>query len=608
MAPEQAAGDPRSTTAPTSTRSAAWRYELLTGQPPFHGRQVHQIIAAQIAESPPPVATLRDGLPPGLASLVDRCLEKAVDHRPQSAAELLAGLDALATPSASPKAPSVTPPRRGFVIAAAAAGAVAILAMVFYGAAMRRAAGSAPADGSLAVIPFVNIGGDSAQDYLADGVSDELATAIGKLGGVRMTARSAAYRYRGHRDLDVRQTGKSLQARFLIQGSIQRAGDALRISAQLNDATTGDELWSDTYQRKSGDVFRTQDEITSAIALALAPHLPALGGSKRPARAHDGRTADAGAYDLFLHAEFLMRRRQVDAAIDAYKQAIARDSTLARAYAGLSHALELTPYYNATPPDSVRGAAIAAASRALALDSGLARAHMALGLAYMHAWQWRDARAAYERAIAADQNDLETRLQYGRFLYFTGDDGGALTQWRRAQTIDPFYAVTAAWIALLMRDQGNSAEALAQIRRALDYDSTAGVVRGLASQVLMRVGDPAEARAIARRLPVGPPWDGERAYTLGKLGDTADARAVVRSLEALPETKGFKYNALAMAYVGLGDTARALTALEHADAAHEAWPLFHRLSDALWTPLRQSARWAAVARRVGLDTMPHVLP
>ena len=478
--------------------------------------------------------------------------------------------------------------------------------MVFYGAAMRHAAGSAPADGSLAVIPFVNIGGDSAQDYLADGVSDELATAIGKLGGVRMTARSTTYRYRGHRDLDVRQTGKSLQARFLIQGSIQRAGDALRISAQLNDATTGDELWSDTYQRKSGDVFRTQDEITSAIALALAPHLPALGGSKRPARAHDGRTADAGAYDLFLHAEFLMRRRQVDAAIDAYKQAIARDSTLARAYAGLSHALELTPYYNATPPDSVRGRQSrrqVAHSRSTADWRGphgaRPRVHARMAVA-------RRTRGVRARDRGRPERPRDTAAVWP-FSLLHGRRRRRAPQWRRAQTIDPFYAVTAAWIALLMRDQGipprrwprSGVRSTMTRRRA----SCGTRVTGVDARRRPRPG------ARDRASSAGGTAVGRRARIhLGKLGDTADARAVVRSLEALPETKGFKYNALAMAYVGLGDTARALTALEHADAAHEAWPLFHRLSDALWTPLRQSARWAAVARRVGLDTMPHVLP
>jgi serine/threonine-protein kinase len=247
----------------------------------------------------------------------------------------------------------------------------------------------------------------------------------------------------------------------------------------------------------------------------------------------------------------------------------------------LSQALVMTPYFTGARADAVRPEVIATATRALSLDTSLARAYVALGVAYMHAWQWREARAAYERAVAADANDLETRLQFGRFLFYMGDDGGALAQWRRAQTVDPFYAVPAAWIALVSATQGNRAEAEAQVRRAVQYDSGSTAVKTVGGFARFYLGDTAGVRALMIGLAPVPPLGGELAYLLARIGDTSGARAVLRKLESPSTPAGFVATALALTYLGLADTSRALDA--------------------------RDARWEALVRRVGLDSVQGAL-
>jgi len=605
MSPEQAIGDPSVDHRADIYAFGCLAYELLSGHPPFHGRDAHRVIAAHIAEQPASLSTHRPDISRGLVSLIDGCLEKDASRRPQSARDILGTLDGASTAAATVTTHVL--PRRGPAFWMAVGSVIAAIGVGSYLATRRVPELSPDAASSLAVIPFVNIAGDSTQDYLADGVSDELATAIGKVSGLHVTARSAAYRYRGRRDLDVRDVGRALQARFLVQGTLRRAGDALRISAQLSDASSGHEIWSQTFDRTTGDVFRTQDEITAAIAKALEAKLSSSLAARTTVNTRSPGTANTDAYEHYLRGEFSMRRRQVPAAIVEYRAAIASDSGFGRAYAGLSQALVLAPYFTGVRADAVRGEVIAMATRALSLDTSLARAHMALGVAYMHAWQWREARAAYERAVAADANDLETRVQFGRFMFFMGDDSAALAQWHRAQTIDPFYAVPAAWIALLSAAQGNRAEAKAQVRRAVQYDSGSATIKTLGGFALFYLGDTAGAHALAIGVTPVPPLGGERGYLLARVGDTSGARAVLRKLESPSTPAGFRGTAVGLTYLGLADTSRALEAFERATKDHEPWPTFRRVSDPIFDPIRGSARWEALVRRVGLDSVPRSL-
>ena len=599
MSPEQAAGDPRTDHRADIYAFGCLAYELLTGHPPFRREAAHEIITAHMIETPASVLTLRAETPAPLAHLIERCLEKSPDRRPQSARELLDALDAAVTPSSGAGAASGARSRRTLAAGIIVGLVIITVALVF---SRRPTAAVSAVEPVLAVIPFVNVGGDSTQDYLADGVSDELATEIGRVPRLHLAARSASYRFRGRRDLDVRELGKSLQVQYVVQGTVRRIGEQLRISAQLSDAQTGRELWSQNFDRTTQDVFRTQDDIARAVTSALVARLATSTPVATP-RAVRG-TSDAEAYDLYLRGEFFLRGRQVLVAADMFRKAIARDPNFARAYAGLSQTLALMPYFAAAPVDSIAPELFAAAHAALSRDSTLAEAHMAIAMANMHAAHWAESQAAFERAVAADPNDVQTHFQFGRFYFYRGDDAKALAEWNRAKEIDPFSALAAAWTAGLLAEQGRVPEAIAEIRRALDYDSVTSVVKNNAIQTYLAAKDAPKMLAFANQLPKFPPWTGMRAYVLGITGDRAAVIKIIHALET-PQPRAWLADcSLSLAYLSIGDTAQSLTALERSTDRHEICQNFLRVSNPIYDPLRRSPRWAAVLRRVGLADVP----
>jgi serine/threonine-protein kinase len=598
MAPEQAAGDPSVDHRADIYAFGCVAYELLTGRQPFRGASLAELMAAQLTATAEPLRLLRPGTPPALAALVERCLEKKPEHRPQRARELLDALDAVTTPSGV-RAPIMAPSWRTLVAAGLALAAVGVL-VALYALRWRGHATAAATDPTVAVIPFVNVGGDSTQDYLADGVSDELATAIGRIASVHMAARSAAYRFRGRRDVDVRELGRALQVNFVVQGTLRRLGDQLRISAQVSEASTGRELWSDTFDRTTKDVFRTQDEMSRAIAKALAGR---LGGAEPIAGARVTKnqgTMDADAYDLYLRGEFFLRRRQVTQASDLFQQAIARDAKFARAYAGLSHALALAPYYASMPAPIVRDRILHAAQQALTLDSTLAEAHTSIAMAHMNAWEWDAARDEFERAVASDPSDVEGHFQFGRLWFHTGEDARAMAEWERALQVDPYYALAWSWQSPVLLTQGKPREALVASARAIQYDSTAAVITKWAAYTALSVGDRERVRTLSDRMPDMLPWPGDRAVVRAAIGDSVPARQTIQRLQSARPMPWFGYTVLAMAHLAVGENDRALDALTRATDAHEMWPTFLRVGDPIFDPVRHTPQWAQLVRRVGL--------
>jgi eukaryotic-like serine/threonine-protein kinase len=605
MAPEQAAGDPSVDHRADIYAFGCVAYELLSGLQPFRGASPAELMAAQLTATAEPLRSLRPETPPALAALVERCLEKKPEHRPQKARELLDALESVTTPSGV-RAPIIVPSWRTLAAAGLALAAVAVIVSL-YAWRGRGNSASVTTEPTVAVIPFVNVGGDSTQDYLADGVSDELATAIGRIPSVHMAARSAAYRFRGRRDVDVRELGRALQVNFVVQGTLRRLGDQLRISAQVSEASSGRELWSDSFDRTTKDVFRTQDEMSRAIANALAGRvrstvpLADVGVTK-----HQG-TTDAEAYDLYLRGEFFLRRRQVKDASAMFEQAIAQDARFARAYAGLSHTLALAPYYAAMPAPDVHARILRAAQQALSLDSTLAEAHTSIALAHMNAWEWDAAREEFERAVAADPSDVEAHFQFGRLWFHTGEDGRAMAEWERALQIDPYYALAWSWRSPVLLARGDRREATLATERAIQYDSTAAVIKKWAVYTAMAVGDKERVRTLSDRLPDVLPWLGDRAVARAAIGDSAPARQTIQKLRSARPMPWFGYTVLAMAYLAVGENAQALDALKHATDAHELWSTFLRVQDPIFDPVRHTPQWAALTRTVGLSNAPGAL-
>jgi serine/threonine protein kinase/tetratricopeptide (TPR) repeat protein len=586
MAPEQISGEDQDHRTDIYAFGCL-AYELIAGRPPFTETSARELFAAHITRDPTPLSTLRRDCPSAISDIVMHCLQKDPGRRPQSARELLSAMDAahIARPSNALRGALRSPAMWPVV------GAIVLALVIFLALANQT---SSDIDRSVAVLPLTNIGGDSAQEYLADGMTDELATALGKM-RVRVASRSLAGRYRGQRDLDVREVGRSLAVSHVLQGSVRRVGDKLRVNAVLTNATDGIEVWSDSYDRNAEDVFAVQDEITRGVAGALG----AAGRGDTEVRG----TRDVEAYDKYLRGQFLLRRRGpgVRQAARLFEEAIARDGNFARAHAALAAALQLFPYFAATSAADVHAKATAAARRALELDSTLAEAHTALGLAYMHALDWTRALESMKRAVELDPTDASAHHQYGRVLLYTGQADTADAEFRRAKSIDPFSALYSSWVALTMSLRGDQAGAEEEIRRAIEIDSLNPVGLQVASRVYMYTNRQNDARRAAMRLPELMPWNAVAAYVYARIGDRERALRVRRSIEQTSPPPWFAQTASAYVSLGLGDTARALTALEKATELGEIWPSFWPLSDPMFDEVRNSPRFAELERRVGLS-------
>jgi TolB-like protein/Tfp pilus assembly protein PilF/tRNA A-37 threonylcarbamoyl transferase component Bud32 len=608
MAPEQAAGDPEVDQRADLYALGVVGYEMLAGRPPFTGTTPQQILAAQITMQPEPLGKHRS-LPAPLADLVMRLLAKSPGDRPQTAEQLLPVLDAATTPSGTAVAHSAPMERaraRGPArkVAAGLLAAVAVAAAVYAGARHRSpGAAGAPVAGaarSVAVLPFTNLSRDTANEYFSDGISEEILNAVGQLPGVLVPARSSAFAFKGQ-SLPVREVARRLQVAHVLEGSVQREGNRVRITAQLVDASTGFQRWSGKYDRDATDIFAVEDEISRAIATALQVQL-AGGGA---AGASAGETTNPEAHDLYLLGLHYMNQRSTDrelaTAADYFARAVARDPAYARAYAGRASALLLLPEYAAAFDTTLLPAGRAAVEKALALDSTLAPAHLALGyLLKSYEWNWRAAEREYRIAIA----------------------------------LEPNLATAHQWLAELLIDQRRLPEARSEVDTALTLDPAAPLQRLVEGQYDETAGLlDAAAAAYRRAAELNPAFlpayieGGQLAAQMGRyddardqfrraaalLGDTtlafvrlldgaqrpADRTAAIRNAEQQLASGRMPIVVVARFFAMLDERDRAIGLLQRAVAQHAPfttylcrWVEFRRLEG--------DPRYRAILKQVGL--------
>ena len=595
MAPEQAVGD----AVDHRTDLYAWgvlAYELLSGAHPFGRHTTPQaLITAHLTERPAGFKST-DGIPSGLAALVLRCLEKDPGRRPESAAELLAALDQVTTSGSGPTA--AAPRRHGLAIAAAL-----LLAGGLGGWLLLKPDAAPPADAqkSLAVLPFESVGGDTTNAYFAEGIGEELTTALAQLPGLRVAGRSSAMRFKG-KGASAQEVGTALGVSSVLDGTVRRAGGRVRITAQLTSAKDGLVIWTDGYERESKDVFALQDEISRAIVTALQVRLAA--GPARPAAATG--TTNLEAYDLYLRALSLYRRRGAGLrqAEGLLEEARTKDPGFARAHALLATVLVTQPYHLPVHIGDMLSRAKAAAERAIALDPNLSEGHQALGMTYANALDWEPALREIRQAIALDPTSSEAEYRLGFILYTAGRLEEAIPAFQRAKQYDPLYLLPAAYLGNSLTVMGQLDAGIAESRRAVELDTTVVTGLSLLTSSYYTAGRTAEALATAERLmrmQPSPVLLASAAFALARSGSPAVTRAQVARLEAMPADAPRRNATLAYLYLGRGDTANALSAMERA-AAGDGDLLFTvaPFSEA-YDAVRASPRFAAVLRRYNLD-------
>jgi serine/threonine-protein kinase len=603
MAPEQVAGDQVDHRADIYAWGVvAW--ELLAGRHPFAERTSRQaMLTAHLTEPPPSLQDFATAVSPSVTALVMSSLQKDPDRRPQSAIELLSALEGVLTPSGPVQRPARSSRRIAVVFVAlslVAAGALVVLR--FIGNGSRTPAGPTDLSPSVAVLPFENIGGDTAQEYFTDGMTDELATALGRVPGLRVAARSAAYRYKGSRNIDVRRVGSELGVRYLLLGSVRRSGQQVRVSAQLTGSSDAVEIWSDSYNHSVDDVLALQDTLTAAITSALANRLGAV-GSVTPGSAVSRGTTSNEAYDLYLKGNYYLNRRRpgLEGAARSFEAAIVADSNFGRAYAGLATTLALLSYFGDTKMENRVERITANANRALAVDSTLAEAHVALGILFGAINEFDRSETELRRAIALEPNNASAHFQLGRTLIYYGRLQEATDAFERAKSLEPYHATIACWLGFALARPPTVDRAIAEATRGWELDSLAAVVQNFTATTAIETGRTAEAVRIARAIPTNGFNSGTFAWILS-MADSLDlAREVMRTIESRGSTAWRDHLNRSMAALALGDTSRALDALEAGLERREpiaSWvPLWVRLYD----PVRSTARFRALLRRVGLD-------
>jgi serine/threonine-protein kinase len=622
MSPEQAAGSHTLDARSDQYALGATAYEMLTGEPPHTGPTTAAILARLMTETPRDIRATRRAVPRGVDEAILRALEKTpADRFPDCRAfadAMAAGLRDTGVKEDVARErtiPTRAAPNRRWVLPAMG---LALVAVVSVGAGLMWSASDEPSaaavgdnERSLVVLPFTSVGGDTANSYFAAGIADELTSALMQIPGLRLAGRASAARVK-EQGGGAREIGEALNVAAVLDGSVRRSGDRIRVSAELTSA--GDErvIWSQTYERSLADVFAVQDEITREIVAALQLRLVAAGGAG--GMSARGGTTNLEAYDLYLRALPLYKGRG-SGLLEAERylvEAVSRDPGYARAHAMLASTLLAQPYFVPVSARDVAERGRAAALRAIALDDSLADGHQALAHAHAEANEWVVARREYERAIALDPQFVEAHYRMGEMLYRMGLPRESLGHLEAANRLDPLYTQNNAYLSLTLAMLGRFEEAIAVAQRALALDPEHIQVNQWYSHVLELAGRRQETAAQARRLLSLPDLSlariGSSAGILGRAGARDEARALLRRIEALPAGTQERELALVYARLGLDDLEGAMTALEAAVLSDPHRVTAYGMHNMAYDPLRADPRFAAVLRQLDLDVERLTLP
>jgi TolB-like protein len=347
---------------------------------------------------------------------------------------------------------------------------------------------------SVAVLPFANLTGDPGKDYLGDGMAEELICTLSRGSDLRVPARTSAFAYKG-RDMDVRQIGRDLGVEAVLEGSVRAAGERIRVTAQLIDASNGFHLWSQNFDRRFDDLFELQDEIAAAIAERLRAHLEPVSRS----------TEDLEAYDLYLQAVELSERSDVasvTAAMELLRQVIARDSGFARAHVRIARCLGSLNLFNAAPLDW-HEQAVTHLRRAIALDPLLPEAHVNLASEHLRHRRWTDARESLAVALALDEADSDAHFVKSGMLLTLGYQQAALREALRTVELAPRAGIPAQLLGLLALHNGDVETGSRQLARLAELGSeSVNVLAILAFAVAVAEGRWLDAAPlIARTMP-----------------------------------------------------------------------------------------------------------
>jgi len=600
MSPEQAAGDRHLDARSDIYALGAVTYEMLAGEPPVTGPTVQAVIARLMTERPTSLRVLRDTVPATVDAAVMRALNKAPSDRFATAREFADAL--LGGPATTPPTP---PPAVGarWKGPALVAGLLllAVAAVLLWRRGLPAGAPSGGAIRSIAVLPLDNYSADSTQAYFAEGMTDELTSDLAMISQLRVTSRGSAMQFNGRNRPSTPEIAKLLDVDAIVEGSVNRSGDRVRITAQLIDARADKHLWAQTFERQSSDVLALQAELASAIASAINVQLTPGERSRLSA----APTVDPAAHDAYLKGRFFFNRpsdENLQKAIVQFEEAIRLSPTFAPAYSGLSDVYTWAAYNEGfIRAVDAKPLAKAAAERAVQLDSLSAEAHTSLGV--YKAWfeyDWDGSERELRRAIALNPSYAYAHDQLNQELGIIGRFDEAIAEGRLAIALDPLSPSILNDLATTAFYAGKQADALELMRRASDLDPAFFFPPVSEGILAMQTGNfPAAIAKFerARTLNAPPFTTAYLAYAYGMSGDRARAAAALEELRKMsPGGEVAPFN-LALVHLGLGDHPRTLDYLEQAYAASSELLVWLNV-DRIYDPLRSEPRFIALMKRL----------
>ena len=455
---------------------------------------------------------------------------------------------------------------------------------------------------SIAVLPFDNLSRDPENAYFSEGIQDEILTRLAKTAELKVISRTSTQRFKSSPD-NLPQIAQQLGVENILEGSVQKPGDQVRVNVQLIHAATDTHLWAETYDRKLTDVFAVESEIAKAIAERLKANLTGTAEHVLASRP----TENPEAHQLYMKGRYFWNKRTTEnlkKAIDYFEQAIGKDPAYALAYSGLADVHEVLPYYAATPPKDDAQKALAAARKAVELDESLAEAHTSLANALVLNLQFSASVPEFQRAIELNPNYATAHHWYGEQLQNDGRFDDALAELRRAQELDPLSQVINSVLGSILAVAGRDDEAIEQLRKTIEIDPTFDLTHWFLGQAYEDKGQLAEAIAQyekATQLNPDPAVLASLARAYALTGRKEEARKILDNLTTESGQRYIPAYSLAVIHLSLGEKEEALRLLEksYEDLAPFDTGVYGSIKiDRRLEPLRGEPRFEALVRKM----------
>ena len=577
-------------------------YQMATGKLPFQGPSSGIIAEAILNRDPEAPVLLNPHIPSSLQEVIRRALQKDKGLRYQNAADMLAELKQLrretesgsrvaeTTTGSSLKPVTQPPPSRG----ALQTSGVAVPAL--------RPQRIPKVIDSLAVLPFHNASGDPEHEYLSDGITGSLINMMATLPKLRVMAHSTVSRFKA-REIDPQVVGQELGVRAVLTGRIMQSGGSLRIGTELVDVTTGAQLWGAQYDRKPGDIFAVQDDISSEISGKLRLRLTRA-EKKQLTKRH---TEDVEAYRFYLKGRHHWDQWTEDGfykAIEHFQQAVNNDPLYALAHAGLADCYVLLGWNSYLPPKDAFPKAKAAAKAALQIDPDLAEAHTALAaVLWLDEWNWGKAEAEFKRSLELSPTYPTANHWYAEYIMTMNRPEDAMVRMKKSQDLDPLSLIISVAVGWALYHARRYDEAVEQLRRTVDLDANYPVTYWILGLLLRKTGRYESAinnGEKAVRLSGGSPiMRAALAHTLGASGKVAEARQILNDLTELAKQRYVAPYFFAGIHIGLEENDRAIDYLHKCYEEHSHWLIYLHLDPSM-DGLRDHRGFQDLLQRVGL--------